>query len=258
LTVDFLPFANDASSANVVSQADYLIAASSSGYVQNGFSSGTAASNQANKAIRQSSVMTAALAQFLAARLSQDVLDSGGAASVTAIQAQILAAIQASTFPAGTPLLFPGISTAPVGWTKSTTHNDKMLRIVSGTAGTGGSAAMSTAWTSVALSGTVGGHTLTSAEIPSHTHSGTTGTESVTHTHGFTFTVAGGANDYPLIGAAYGATGSVTTSTQSAYHTHSITTDGGTGGGGSHTHGLTMNALTVTPAYVDAIICIKN
>jgi hypothetical protein len=257
LTVDFLPFANDASSANVVTQADYLAAASGSGYVQNGFSSGTAASNKANKALRQSSVMTAAIAQFLAARLSQDVLDSGGAASVTAIQAQILAAVQASTFPSGTPLLFPGISTAPVGWTKSTTHNDKMLRIVSGTAGSGGSAALSTAWTSVALSGTVAGHTLAVTELPSHTHSGTTGNDSPDHYHitnagTGSVAVGGGA------GAVSGPGQNLQSTGANVRHQHSFTTDTGTGGGGSHSHGLTVNSFTITPAYVDAIICIKN
>jgi hypothetical protein len=263
MTVDFLPFANDATSADVVTQADYLAAASGSGYVQNGFSTGIARTDQYNKVMRQSSVMSAALAQFIAAKLSQDVRDSGGAASVTALQAQILAAMQsvaadatAALLPSGTPLLFPGISTAPVGWTKSTTHNDKMLRIVSGTAGSGGSAALSSAWTSVALSGTVAGHTLTVTEIPAHTHSGTTGGQSNTHTHAY---------EHGNVGTSGGSGGTdwysgypTNTGNASADHTHSFTTNDGTGGGTSHSHGLTMDAFTVTPAYVDAIICIKS
>jgi|WetSurMetagenome_2_1015567.scaffolds.fasta_scaffold00191_19 hypothetical protein len=269
MTVDFIPFANDASSANVVTQADYLAAASGSGYVQNGFPSGTAQSNKANKALRQSSVMAAAFAQFLAAKLSQNVLDSGGSASVTAIQNQIAAAaasaaltsgtigsgVALAVFPAGTKMLFMQTS-APTGWTKDTTHNDKMLRIVSGTAGSGGSAALSSAWTSVALSGTVGGHTLTTSEIPAHTHSGVTGGQSNNHTHSYesssigTSGGSGGTDRYNSI--------SSNTGYASNDHTHNFTSDGGTGGGASHNHGLTMNALTVTPAYVDAIICIKN
>jgi hypothetical protein len=282
LTVDFLPFANDASSANVVTQADYLAAASGSGYVQNGFPAGTAQSNKANKALRQSSVMAAAMAQYLAAKLSQDVLDSGGAASVTAIQAQIAAAA-AAIFPTGTKMLF--IQTAaPTGWTKDTTHNDKTLRIVSGTAGSGGSAALSTAWTSVALSGTVAGRTLSASEIPAHTHSGwtsgrnvahthtgTTGGQSADHTHskprglqnnGQSIPVnSGGQDGYgsnSTLGTSNDHTHTITTGSESADHAHYITTDAGTGGGTSHTHGLTMNAFTVTPAYVDAIICTKN
>ncbi len=79
-------------------------------------------------------------------------------------------------FAAGTVMLFQQTS-APTGWTKSTTHNDKALRIVSGTVGSGGA----TAFTSVfGSSKTTGSHTLTTAEIPAHTHTisksnGTTG-----------------------------------------------------------------------------------
>jgi hypothetical protein len=98
-TVDFLPFANDASAANVVTQVDYLAAASGSGYVQNGFPSGRADSNKANKALRQSSVMVAAIAQFISAKLSADVLDSGGASSVTALTSQFLQALQLACLP---------------------------------------------------------------------------------------------------------------------------------------------------------------
>ena len=75
-------------------------------------------------------------------------------------------------FPSGTAMLFVQ-TTAPVGWTKSTTHNDKALRIVSGTAGSGGSTAFTSVFTSrsVSLNGTVGSTTLTVAQIPSHSHS---------------------------------------------------------------------------------------
>ena len=101
-TVDFLPFANDPSAANVVSQASYVAAASGSGYVQNGFPSGRADSNKHNKAMRQASVMVAALAQHIATKLSQDVLDSGGAASVTALTAQIAAVLAKASITSGT------------------------------------------------------------------------------------------------------------------------------------------------------------
>jgi hypothetical protein len=103
-TIDFLPFANDAASANVVSQADYLAAATGSGYVQNGFPSGRADSNKANKVLRQSSVMTAALAQFIAAETGQNVLDSGGASAVTALTSQFLQAMRLACLPNGTDL----------------------------------------------------------------------------------------------------------------------------------------------------------
>lgn len=94
-------------------------------------------------------------------------------------------------FPSGTAMLFQQTS-APTGWTKSTTHNDKALRVVSGTASSGGTTAMSTALGTPSVSGTVGisgapavgnlavsmsgnvsvGNTTLSVNtIPSHSHS---------------------------------------------------------------------------------------
>lgn len=65
--------------------------------------------------------------------------------------------------PAGTQMLFVQAS-APTGWTKQTTHNDKALRVVSGTgAGSGGSVAFST----VFAQQNTGNHTLTANELPS-------------------------------------------------------------------------------------------
>ena len=49
-----------------------------------------------------------------------------------------------TAFASGTAMLFQQTS-APTGWTKSTTHNDKALRVVSGTASSGGTSAFSTA-----------------------------------------------------------------------------------------------------------------
>jgi len=60
-----------------------------------------------------------------------------------------------SEFATGTTLLFQQ-TTAPNGWTKQTTHNDKALRVVSGTASTGGSVGFTTAFASQAVNGTVG------------------------------------------------------------------------------------------------------
>ena len=94
--------------------------------------------------------------------------------------------------PSGTAMLFQQTS-APTGWTKSTTHNDKALRVVSGTASSGGTTAFSTALGTPSVSGTVGisgspavgnlavsmsgnvavGNTTLSVNtIPSHAHGG--------------------------------------------------------------------------------------
>jgi microcystin-dependent protein len=79
-------------------------------------------------------------------------------------------------------------------------------------------------------------HTLLVGEIPAHTHSGTTGTESATHTHnlaGANANLAGGGVGGFQTGAVFGS-GTQTTGTESATHTHSFTTDNGTGGNTAH------------------------
>lgn len=72
-------------------------------------------------------------------------------------------------------------ASAPTGWTKSTTNNDKTLRVVSGATGgsAGGTTAFSTIFptsttpisvTGIPLTGSTGNTTLTEAQLPSHTH----------------------------------------------------------------------------------------
>lgn len=74
---------------------------------------------------------------------------------------------QGVEFSSGTLMLFQQ-SSAPTGWTKQTTHNNKTLRVVSGTAGSGGSVE----FTGVFSSGlSAGATTLSSGMIPSHNHS---------------------------------------------------------------------------------------
>lgn len=70
--VDFLPIAI-AEDANVDSQADYA----GSNYQEEGFQTGIAQSKQVNKGLRQGTVMAAALANFIANVLNQNVLDDG-------------------------------------------------------------------------------------------------------------------------------------------------------------------------------------
>jgi hypothetical protein len=159
----------------------------------------------------------------------QDWIDTGGADPIwkkrnAANNAWITIGVLTSTgfegggVPSGTAMLFQQTS-APTGWTKSTTHNDKALRIVSGAVGSGGATAFS-----AVMNGSVGATTLTTSQIPSHAH---------------TYSL-GGTNfpapyDRALVGKDAFATGS---------------TDA-TGGGGSHTHSMNV-------AYVDVIIATKN
>jgi len=126
-----------------------------------------------------------------------------------------------SSFDTGTAMLFVQ-TTAPTGWTKSTTHNDKALRVVSGTASSGGTYTFSSTF----ANGNTGAFTLSTSEMPSHTHVGGWATGS------------GGA------GGIFSNPGSFSNQT---------TSPNNTGGGGSHAH-----SLSLAVAYVDVIICTKN
>lgn len=75
-TNDFKPFATG-SGANVLSQADYLALSA----LLTGFQSGKASSAQVNKALRQSTFIASALAQFVSDKAGVDVLDDGNVAS---------------------------------------------------------------------------------------------------------------------------------------------------------------------------------
>jgi len=73
----------------------------------------------------------------------------------------LFAAAGALTAPAGTLMVFQQTA-APTGWTKQTTHDDKALRVVSGTASSGGTSAFSTVFGLTATSGTI----LTTSHLP--------------------------------------------------------------------------------------------
>ena len=128
-------------------------------------------------------------------------------------------------FAAGTKLSFYQ-ATAPTGWTKDTTAalDDAILRIVTGSGGvTGGSTAFST-WSAQSTSGAT---TLTTPQIPSHTH--------------------------VLSGFASAPGGSPTAVVNTASATPNTANTGSTGGGGSHNHPLTQNIK-----YADFIIATKD
>jgi len=153
---------------------------------------------------------------------------------------------------AGSRMLFEQ-STAPTSWTKSTTHNDKALRVVTGTASPAASGqAFTTVFASRAVSGTivqnvgpgtVEPRTLTANQIPSHTHE---------------------VNAWPS-GGDFGP--SITTTSVNAPATAATpATDGGTGGGASHTHTFTPvqhahqfqgTSINFAILYVDVIIASK-
>ena len=127
----------------------------------------------------------------------------------------------AGGFPAGTLMLFQQTA-APTGWTKQTTHDNKALRVVSGTASTGGAVAFTTAF----AAGSTGATTLTTTQIPSHSH---------------TLPAINYISDNGQFGSQLGAPRTPANSSNA------------TGGGGSHTHSLALNV-----SYVDLIIASKD
>lgn len=150
-----------------------------------------------------------------------------------------------SSIPSGTVMLFVQ-TTAPVGFTKSTTHNNKALRVVSGTASTGGTVAFTTAFASQAVTGTianttatgtVGNTTLVESQMPSHNHSQI------------------GVNNLNGLSAGSGAASGATTNTGSkggnGAHNHSFT-------GTAHNHTFTGTAIDMAVQYVDTIIATKD
>lgn len=158
-----------------------------------------------------------------------------------ATTAFVLANAPSSPIPAGSVMLFYQAN-APTGWTKVTTQNDKALRVVSGTGGvSAGTTAFSSVFTnqtvstSVSISGTTGATTLSTAQIPSHTH---------------TVAYGGSSDDQPQL---QGVAGSINS-----------TNSGATGGGGSHDHSFsgsgsgTSSAVTLNVQYIDIILCSKN
>jgi hypothetical protein len=155
-------------------------------------------------------------------------------------------------FIAGGSLVTFQQTSAPTSWTKQTTHDNKALRVVSGTATPGGSTAFTTVFASrtpagsvsVSVSGgSVGDTTLTTPQIPSHTHNYTRKDINPVPNNGFL------------------AAGSTRSSINSTVATVS------SGGNGAHSHPFTVgtasgtfsgSALDFAVAYVDVIICSKN
>ena len=100
--------------------------------------------------------------------------------------------------PTGTVMMFVQTS-APTGWTKSTTHDNKALRVVSGTASSGGTTAFTSVFTS---------RTITTANMPSHTHTLT----DPGHSHTIaTNGIGGGGGSGSFVGGASSATTSTAT-----------------------------------------------
>lgn len=126
--------------------------------------------------------------------------------------------------PSGTKQIFVQTA-APTGWTKDTTHNDKALRVVSGTASNGGIDSFSTTF---GAGKTTASHTLTTPQIPSHAHN-------------VPYRNAPIGGPQTSIGNA-GSSGPIANFPTTA-----------AGGSGAHSHNLDLDI-----AYVDTIIATKD
>lgn len=184
-------------------------------------------------------------------------------------------------FPSGTAMLFQQTS-APTGWTKSTTHNDKALRVVSGTASSGGTTAFSTALGTPSVSGSVG---ISGAPAVGNLAVSMSGNISNTtlsvntipsHTHGHKF-----SNNYNRNAIfsdnwlALGATGNPSGTNSTGAPRYDWLNNTGNNGAHGHGHNLsgTLNGApsvgnlagslssataAINVQYVDVIICIKD
>jgi hypothetical protein len=169
----------------------------------------------------------------------------------------------ASEFATGTAILFQQTA-APTGWTKVTTYDNYALRIISGTVGTGGTVAFTTAFSSKSVTGTIGATTLTTAQIPVHSHGASnTGNTSINHSHNMSPAPVT-ANQAFIIGSGgqvtFGDTSGVNnTGNSDPTHAHGGSgSTGNAGSGSSHDHTFTGTAINLAVQYVDAIICTKS
>jgi hypothetical protein len=223
-----------------------------------------------------------------------DSTSASAAATANSVKTAYDTALGA-VIPPGTVMLFVQTN-APTGWTKSTTHNNKALRVVSGTASSGGT----TAFTSVFASRTPGGSianttaggsissttaggsvngsnsggsvnatTLTAAQMPTHSHQAgaQAGSDTVFFdTHRF-------SSESEFVSTAVGSNIARNRGTSntggSTSHTHGFTvptwsgsftgtSHGHTFTGSAHNHTFTGTAMDFAVQYVDVILATKN
>lgn len=125
-------------------------------------------------------------------------------------------------FETGTKVIFQQ-SSAPTGWTKDTTHDNKAMRVVSGSVSSGGNDPFTTTFGS---GKSTSSHTLSSNQMPSHSHN-----SGLRVKYG---------NSGPLAATTGGNQGNIGT--------------GSAGGSGSHSHSLSGFNLQ----YVDVIVATKD
>lgn len=189
-----------------------------------------------------------------------------------------------SFIPSGTYMLFDSTN-APTGWTKNTTHNDKALRLVSGSVTTGGSSSFSTVLSSarsLATPGTDAKQTgyqlapspqgITIGTVTPPVTIGSVATTPGTHTHSYTknstslkSTFQGvprttsspgtGASSNPTGGGGQHGHGPMSGSP----HSHTLTSDHNhTISESPHAHGVSFSSQPFAVSYRDVILASKD
>ena len=161
-------------------------------------------------------------------------------------------------FATGTSWIFYQ-TTSPTGWTKSITHDNKALRVVSGSGGvSGGTNTFTSTMTSFNIGGPLtstdatGGHSLTTSQIASHFHG--SGGEigllanpaSYNPDGNFTGWTGGDVRRNPGWSRTFPSSGGINpNNTGGATHSHPVS--------GSGT--LTNQPISISVSYIDIIIC---
>ncbi len=160
-----------------------------------------------------------------------------------------------SSIPSGTRMLFQQTS-APAGWTKVTSGVDnRALRLVSGTAGTGGSNSFTGVLNSTVTTsnGNVQGHALTTAQMPEHYHFAFRSGNHGQRRNGSNMS----SNNYP--GSGSGASNLYEGYNISASsNVSNVGRTSSRGSGSTHDHGFTNPNFNLNIAYTDVIIASKN
>lgn len=185
-----------------------------------------------------------------------------------------LSFVSVAAFDAGTKMIFNQTS-SPTGWTKDTVSNDdSALRVTTGTVGTGGSAGFATAMATPAVSGSVGltgdlaagnlavsvsgnisDTTLSTTQMPSHSHSWGWYSGSSYN--------PGGSTPYGLNNRNAPANQNVGTNSAGSggAHNHAHTLSGtmtGTPGVGNLAGSLSSATASINVKYVDVIVATKD
>ena len=234
-----------------------------------------------------------------AARLDTASTQSAGNNSTKiATTAFVTTAINnAQAFPSGTKMLFQQTS-APTGWTKVTSGvNGRALRVTSGTAGSGGNVGFTSAFADrslsanagnatqggnisvsvgnatqggnvnisrVSTSGNVNSHTLTTSQIPSHSHSYSSGNPNARFITGGGSDISKGSSGKSTgntgggQGHSHGFTGSShnhNASFSGSAHNHNANASFS---GSAHNHNISVGNLDMQVEYLDVIIAAKD